>query len=172
VAQSICAVSGAAGQEVLCDLKLARGVPNLPVPAGLQLTLTWDNTASSLVHFQDDVCVGGMCNATPAPPAALFPSGHTLNLDPSDPANWQGGGQLIIINFASPSAPVSEAYLQGDDMIGDPQFAQARFVLKKDISALDPAYVFASGITASNANATAELVGEVSEGVMVLTGVE
>ncbi len=170
----VCAVSGTAGSEVTCDLKLARLSMGEPLPAGVQFTLQFDSTQLSPTRFTDVLClppgVPGCTQVEVDTPPSTVSTGHTVNLGPADIAAWStsGSGSVLLVNPSDPTAPVTEAYFDDTGVLqGDPVFLTLHATLLQDIDPASPALLFASGIVGTTASAT-QMEAFVKDEVMVV----
>ena len=137
----ICAVSGPAGSEVQCPLHLARATFAGAKPAALQFGVTYPATTLKLEAMEDFTCFSeDLCVAFPVPPTNLVPQGHAVSIAPSSYADWDGAGTVLIANFLSTTAPLSEAFVNDSDAVeGDSELAYFRMTLVDTVSTGSPA---------------------------------
>lgn len=159
---TLCELSGNAGQVVSCPLRLARREISEDNAASLQLTLSYDIGANLAYLTRCDGCPGTI------PPLNSLNSGHTVGLAPGAPGSWTGTGSLAIVNLTNPNDPITTAYLDGGVVQGDPVLAIAHFTLTTNVSADDPIAVIGSGIIATGPGAY-PLDASIEDGV-ILTG--
>ncbi|NUN13438.1 MAG: hypothetical protein HUU55_07365 [Myxococcales bacterium] len=148
---AFCAIAGSAGVEVVCPLQLARVNEQTPLPAALQFTTTFDPTKVAIVRFQDEICFGAAnCFDVDVPPNQLYPTGHTVNINPVVPANWLGSGSMVIANLTDPTKGITEAYLDNaGQMVGDALFMEAVVTPVVDIDPTTPEYLYYVNIIAA-----------------------
>lgn len=154
--EAACVLSGAVGDKVVCNLRLARGSEASEVPAAYQFTLTWDAAVASAVTFQDEFCTPAGCVDVPVPPASLQPSGHQVQTFPTPVSTWAGVGNVIVTNLSNPLSALSEAYLdESGAVVGDPVWVDLIFEMVQDVGVATPAYVTYSKLVAATPNALA-----------------
>jgi len=100
----------------------------------------------------------------------LYPSGHTISAVPSNPAQWSPPQGLLMSNTSTPSAVLSNAYLNAaGEVVGDADFVEARFTLTETIAPGDPkGHVLITDISATNSIPTG-LDGEVQDGIIIVS---
>lgn len=115
----------------------------------LQAHWSWDTGAATLDVLQD----GTKCFTPTFCVPWLIPtyftalqSNHQVSLTPSSPAAWTGSGFMLIANAQSTNAPLTDAWLEGPVVQGDPVLLTALFTLKVDVDAAAPVPVTLSGI--------------------------
>jgi hypothetical protein len=104
--------------------------------AAFQLKVDFEQNALELMGMVADLCFGTFCAPLPValPPegqvALPLAKGHQVSWGPPDIAEWnaQGGGALIVVNFAGgiPVASAHATYPMGE-ITGDPQLFQLVF---------------------------------------------
>ncbi|NUN15524.1 MAG: hypothetical protein HUU55_18015, partial [Myxococcales bacterium] len=164
---AFCAVSGAAGNEVLCPILLARATFLTPIPAGAQWQINFDPAVVGLVGYQDEICVGpGNCNTVDVPPGALS-SGHGLTLIPGDITTWPGSGHTFALNVGDPTAGLSDAFLSGPNLVGLALIAELKVQLLQDIDPSSPVFLEYGDVEGTTVDA-AVMTGSVDAGVIIL----
>ena len=110
---SICPLVGSAGEEVVCTVKMSRQSETTGFPAAAQFVLNYPADAATLLEFTDELCPAGAttCFDAAVPPAALYPSGHSLALAPANPSDWAGSGVVVLSNPAAPTAVLTDTTL-------------------------------------------------------------
>ena len=152
----LCALSGAAGEEVTCPFILARDNAEVDAPVGADFKLSWDPARSALLGFTDDVCMGALClpksipsctgDGTSCTWGSLFPTGHNIVAVPKSLASWEDHGTLLFFHPSDPFRTMSEAVMDGSGEITDPDatFFKARFRLAEAVPENDPVLVWMS----------------------------
>ena len=146
----ICEISGKKGDTVDCPLRMARLKQSNPRPTAGEVKLHYDEAKVKLTNFVDKLCIGLMCGdilfvsckdgeMDCKVSQTLKPSGHTLDVLPSDVGSWKGIVQAATFHMTNPSTALSEAYVDGTATAGgDPEYLIARFELLADIDAAEP----------------------------------
>ena len=174
---AFCEVSGNAGDTVICALQMARATEGTATPAAAQLEIHFDSAAVTPVQLQDEACFNipvppfQICNVAATPPGVLSPSGHVVNISPTDVADWdaQGFGKVLLSNPSNPAAAISDAFLDGTGAVsGDAQFLELALTLDADIDAANPSILTFEEILGSTENATA-MAGSVQDGVIIMS---
>ncbi|NUN16162.1 MAG: hypothetical protein HUU55_21255, partial [Myxococcales bacterium] len=169
---TFCAVSGAMGSTVECSLQLARATQTTPDPAGSQFGIQFVNSLVSIAGIVDLTCFGPggtePCLDVAIPPATLYPTGHTVVVNPANPASWPGAGSVAIFHTSDPNSAISSAYIAAGQVQGDPEFARLVVTLDQTISPLTPTYLSYANIKGSTASAQ-PMVGVTLLGTMVLS---
>lgn len=141
----ICQVIGCTGDTVDCPLRIAKASSGVDPATGLQFKLIYPSDKLTLDNLYTTKCFGpNNCIEAPVagPAAQPLDTGHVFSVSPTSPATWSGSVGVVIVNFTSTSIPLTTAYLDaGGALVGEAQFAWARFKLKSDISKLQPATV-------------------------------
>ena len=110
------------------------------------MRLVWDTGRITLLGFSDGalvespVCeaVGEGCSWSP-----LSTTGHTVEAEPSERAQWTEWLRLRFFHEDDPSETLSSAYQEGGSVVGgDPIFYKARFRLREGIDMDRPSYVW------------------------------
>jgi len=144
--QALCTVSGSAGDLVQCELKLASASLDETHAFGLQLALTYPENLLTLSHFT--ACAD--CSES-VPPTSLS-TGHFVALAPTTAEEWNGGGELLIINLGQPS-PITTALFDGGSIVGVSNFMVAHFLLDTDVPDSAAIAVLLANADASDGNA-------------------
>jgi hypothetical protein len=168
-AGALCALVGAADQELDCPVRVARLSQATPAPTSLQLAFAYPTTRAQAVGFFDTLCVGDPepCFEVQTPSSPLAPRGHSVVLVPAALSNWAGAGSFVAFHGSAPSTPVSQAAWVAGAVQGDPEIAVFRVRLLADAPALAPVYVTLTN--AKGATATAQpMTGSVQAGVALL----
>lgn len=164
-----CALSGNMGETKICPVHIGRFTQNTPAPSQATLVIQYDPAAMTPKGMMDLICFGpnGMppCTSASTPPSTLFPSGHTVDLNPKDPTKWVGSGTVSLINFANPTKVISDAYLSNGQWVGDTLTMEFHVTLKKTIPADSPTGLVFSALSGSGQGKT--LTGFVDGGVAV-----
>ncbi|NUN12237.1 MAG: hypothetical protein HUU55_01225 [Myxococcales bacterium] len=159
----LCQISGNAGSTAVCLLKLARRQQPEPNASALQLSLAYPPSLTAQKLTACETCVPTY------PPSVALPSGHLLLMAPGTPSNWSGAATLAMLNFGTPTAPITDAYEIPGGIDGDPVFLALTFVLSADIDPSKPAPVVATSVVASGPGAV-PLIVEVEDST-IFTGV-
>ena len=149
----ICLLAGLTGETVVCELRVARADQAALPAVNLQGDWVWDGTAATLEQLQDgEKCFApGICVPWDIPSSfTALQSGHSVNLDPSDPATWVGTGRMLVAHLQLPDTALTDAYVDGPLIQGESLVLTARFVLKKDIPAEAPVAVAFLDVIASD----------------------
>ena len=97
---SLCDLTGKAGDTVTCSLHLFREAPSTPVPVGGRLVFEYATDVLDLVNFRLNACPpNGPCelmDLSAAQPANPGPP-HAIATHPSNLAAWNGYGVLYVI---------------------------------------------------------------------------
>ena len=144
--QALCTLSGSAGEAVECELKLASASLAATHAYGLQIKLTYPESLLTLTQFT--AC--SSCQDS-VPPMSLS-TGHFVALAPEDTDEWNGAGEILIVNLGLPS-PITTAIYDGGSIQGSSEFMTARFVLDVDIPEWAPIPVLLTEAEASDGNA-------------------
>ena len=145
----MCIVSGTAGTKVECPIQLVRSSQAELPAAAMQFTIKYSG-AMTFDYFSDGVHpVFGVPWLIPANFNGLQ-SGHTVSMNPKLPADWVVSGSVLLSNTSDPTAPLTDAYLDGGNVIGDPILMTAHFTLAENIPAGTPAEVTLLNIVASD----------------------
>jgi hypothetical protein len=148
----VCLLSGAAGATVACDLQLARASVGSPAPVAAQFDLSWQPSAATLVTFSDgQKCFpGGPCIPYTIPGNfQALQSGHSVSIEPKPLSAWAGLGHVILVNTQTADAELTDAYLDGPVVVGDPILMKAEFQLTQSIDPANPVPVFMTNIVLS-----------------------
>lgn len=153
---TICEVSGAAASVQSCFFKIAAASNTEPLATALQFNMIYDNTKVGLTGFFDNVCFGpggtAPCFVVAVAGPGSFPmsTGHSITLNPSAPASWAGMGGVVIVNVSKPDSALTPAYLNGNTVVGNPDFVEVRFTLKTAIPAGAPVAINLDKVLASD----------------------
>ena len=168
-----CLFSGPAGAVVQCPLRIVRESDSAPTPSGLEFSLAYADSQTSILGMKDEACFApDLCFAFNVPPANIVPQGHAVSLDPNVFADWQGAGVIILANFTgsgeeSPN-PITEAYLDASgEVVGEDQVAYFLFELDEDVAASTPTNTVFSSIIVVDF-ASFELVNQLIYGSIVV----
>jgi hypothetical protein len=135
---TICELSGFAGQVVSCPVRLARKTSNVPLVGGLQFRLFVDDPAQlQLLSLSADICAFGPCVEQTMP----YPldSGHQVVLSPSNYAQWTSAGQGQVIVYGGTTTGLTNAVLgAGGAVQGDAEFMRVNVRLATGINAANP----------------------------------
>ena len=144
----ICEVSGDSGAAVECPLLLLRESEAIGAPVGTDFKLQWDAGVMELDKFGDEVCMGPICLPKTIPTCqpggtscvwgSLFPSGHNIVAVPKQLADWEEQGTLLFFHPGDPSKKLTDAWLEDDEIVGDPLYLTSHFTLQENVPAEDP----------------------------------
>ncbi|GMV38354.1 MAG: hypothetical protein AMXMBFR64_00700 [Myxococcales bacterium] len=165
-AAALCAVAGPTGTSITCPIKHARFDDGTPLPGTLHFVLQFESASLKMQGMTDTVCFGASCVAAAVPPNKLSPSGHTASLTPASPANWLGNVDVHLANVSDPASPLTEAWLAGGAVQGDPEILTLHMSTKIDIPVEAPVFVYLHNVT-SWSTAGAELHTWVQDGLIV-----
>ncbi|MFH1532703.1 MAG: hypothetical protein ABIK09_18425 [Pseudomonadota bacterium] len=148
----ICEVSGAAGATVDCPLSVVRSSEAGDSPTGADFQLSWDNTKMALTTFVDDLCYGSICLPKIIPTCSgqgtgcvwgsLYPTGHSIVAVPKELAAWIEQGTLLFFHPSDPFKRITDAWLSGGAISGEPQFLLARVTLTEEIDPAEPVCLY------------------------------
>jgi hypothetical protein len=131
-ASSWCSVSGNAGTTVKCQIKLAAENAASPKATALQFTLGYDSSKVTLDGFSClDVDLTDYCYE-----GDMLVAGHGLSYDPAK-GSWAGAVNVGIVGGGAPT-PITPAYMNGAQVVGDPYMMDAVFKLKVPVAAGTP----------------------------------
>ncbi|NUN15707.1 MAG: hypothetical protein HUU55_18940 [Myxococcales bacterium] len=165
---TICELSGVAGDIIVCPFEMARSAEMDPTPVMMQLKVHYNGGLIKLLQLQDTVCAGGQCTSVQTPPGKLQPSGHLVSPFPDPYSKWAGTGIVIITNASNPSSDLVNAYMTPDGVVvGAPVFMEGAFQLLVDIPANNPAYLWLDNMAGATVNAK-PLVGTVEDGMIIV----
>ena len=145
----ICKLWGNKGELQDCALRLARKNQSDPMPTAGEVKLHYDTKKMKLTNFVDKFCIGMMCGdilfvscndgeSDCKVGQNLKPTGHTLDVLPTDMDEWKGLVQAATFHMTDPSTALTEAYVNGTATAGgDPEYLLARFELLQDIAEAD-----------------------------------
>lgn len=174
----ICQITGCIGDVVDCPLRIAKASAGVDPATGLQFKLTYPGNMLTLENLFTTKCFGpGNCMEAPVagPLAQPLDTGHVFSVSPTNPQNWAGTLGVVIVNFTSTSVPLTTAYLDVNGaLVGDAQFAWARFKLKLNATKLQPALVSIPNDTKNQLVAVSqkqlELLADILNGLIVTFG--
>lgn len=146
-----CTLSGKAGDEVSCPVNLVAVSAAAPRATGLQLRFMFDESLAHFSYFHDLDCADPEnCADWNIPPeTSIKPTGHTLKWEKMAP----GLIRVIIFHFSQWDLPLSEAYLEGDQVVGDPWLFDIVFTLQVDVSPNTPVIVSLDELTSTDEEA-------------------
>ncbi len=142
-----CELAGNSGTTISCKLKLAAESAVSPKATGIQFKLNYDNANVSLEKFS---CVTGgldMCDQF-----NTLLSGHAISVAPPK-ASWAGSITAAIYYSNVPPKSVTEAYLNGQVVVGNADVLDLVFKLKTNIPTQSPVKPIFSELKATDANA-------------------
>jgi hypothetical protein len=168
-AGTICEISGKSGDNVACDIHVAKINDDLTSPTSLQLGLSYPDKLLKFVGFQDKICADNRCEPTQVPSAALYPSGHTAALTPANPAQWSGTGRVDFQPPTSnPLSAVTDGYYQNNGTLaGNTRVVQVVFEVRVPTEL--SAWVSIDKITAGGVLGF-DIVGTIQNSVVMLRG--
>ena len=158
----LCTISGAKDDAVECAVGLARLGDASPDATHLTFTIGYPAGSATLEGLVNPFCGGGECVTIEIPAASdsLVPSGHSVYFDPPTPADWGGTVQAEIVHPTDPSTTLTDAWYDGDVLVGDPTMVRVRLVLTDDLAGA-PVVLHSLSASAPGATLAAALVGEV-----------
>ncbi len=136
-----CLISGDAGDEVECEISLAAADDGSPKATQFQLDMNFDEAQ---VAYDGVTCPANdvdLCDLV-----GVLPTQHAINTAEQSP----GVVRLIITKPGEP-APISEAYLSGDIVVGDSYVLDLVFSLEATIAEDAPVAVSLSNMVGSDA---------------------
>ena len=145
-----CKLSGSSGAEVTCLLELAAAGAAQAKATGAEFILNFDGAKVDFTKFHDEFCMGENCMPWDTPPqGTIQPTGHTIT------SNVQSPGKLkvVIYHGSAPATPMTQAYLSGQNVVGDAELVELVFTLKTTISAGQAVQVSLTGLKATDADA-------------------
>jgi hypothetical protein len=151
----VCILSGSAGDVISCPIQVARKAIDSTVPTAFQIQLEYPASVEILTFDDGEFCiVPGLCiPATIPDPFQKLNSGHAVTLAPQVLDDWQGQGQLLIVNLEDTTVPVTDAYFDGGVIVGDPVLINVQFQLISDIPTNDQVVVNAPFVVAADSQA-------------------
>ncbi|NUN15937.1 MAG: hypothetical protein HUU55_20110, partial [Myxococcales bacterium] len=170
-ANVVCLVSGTAGSEVICNINVARGDISFDSATAGQIELSFAPGVAQVSTFSDgEVCFApGFCFPYQIPlPFTQLQSGHSVSLNPDQAFLWFTGGEMLIAHLSDATVPLSDAYMMGNVVIGDPMMISIHFTLNVDIPANAPLEVVATKVVV--VNSLAFELPRVIENLMIVTG--
>ena len=160
-----CTLTGAAGEIASCAIDLARLEDSSPA-VGLAFGIDYEGANVHLDTILAPWCKGVVCGTSsiPTDTSSLESTGHTVFLEPNDPAAWAGEVAVEILHISSPAAAINDAWIDGDSLAGGPP---ALFVLKFELQAdVAGEPVLLTGLTPGAAGG-APLAATVVDGLIV-----
>ena len=152
-----CEISGTSGQAVTCDISIAAQDAQDPKATQFQFDLLFD---ADKVDFTGTECiVNGMDICTMF---GVTASGHSVNTEP------QSAG-VVRVTLTASGAPkaITDAYLQGQTVQGEPYVLDLKFTLSQDIGAGQAMQVSLTDMKGSNASALPVDATQQSDGLIV-----
>ncbi len=137
---ALCTLSGSAGDQKDCTVRLARDAQSSPPATSLHLRLRYPAGKVTLLTLLDLECVSDNCRERriTEDDATLQRGGHAALLDPADPADWEGVVGVELQHRTDPERVLSSAWVaeSGGIVGGDPLLFVARFGLEQDVEDL------------------------------------
>lgn len=152
-----CQITGDQGDEVECELSLAAESDSSPKATQLQLDMNFDSTK---LVFVETLCPGEVIDSCQE--YQVLPTKHSIGTQEQSP----GVVRLVLTNSGEPAA-ISEAYLQGDTVVGDPYVLDLVFSLADTIPADSPVAVSLTNMLGSDATASPLSAHQESDGLIV-----
>jgi len=145
---TICEVSGAAGDIFTCSIEVVRTNSDVPGPVFLTGDIHYPSNLITFQGFSDRPCADESCETEPVPPATLHPTNHTLTLNPADVDAWEGVGVFSIYPPEDDEyAYMTDAYIGADGSVaGESQVVDIQFRI--NIPILTPVWVTLANPTA------------------------
>jgi len=162
--EALCNVTGTKGDTFSCPVLLAASDKGGPLATGFQADFSFDAESLAFAYFHDEFCqAGGTCMDWDIPPQnILVPAGHTLAYQELSP----GVIRVLVYHGSKPGEPVTNAWLEGGQVVGDALVVEIVFTLLQSIPAVPGLPVEVFGAKASDMNAT-PLEMTVQDGVLV-----
>ncbi len=155
-----CSISGSQGATVTCDLKLAAATAGSSKATGLQFKVLYDSAQVGLAKLS---CENGgldFCDTL-----SILQTGHTVAVEPAKAA-WNGIVSVLIYYGQIPPKNITEAYMNGGQVVGTAKFMTLVFTLKQTIPALSPVQVTLAESKGTDANANS-LTVTMQDGLLI-----
>jgi len=124
---TLCSITGKKGDIVPCNLNVA-SIEQLAGQANsLQLSIIYSPLLVKPSFFSS--CE--TCNQEITSGMSL-PSGHTFTFSPMNLENWDGQGEMIVLSLGNPY-PITDAYMESQELKGDSTFVTLHFELIEDL---------------------------------------
>jgi len=152
-----CQLSGGVGDQVECSISLAAKSDSSPKATQFQLDM---NFVPDLVAFDGTTCPSDgvdLCEIV-----GVLPTQHAINTAEQGP----GVVRLIITKPGEPAA-ISEAYLEGDEVVGEPYVLDLLFSLTSAIPEEAPVAVSLTDMLGSDATGSPLNAVQESDGLIV-----
>jgi hypothetical protein len=163
----LCSLAGKAGDVVDCPLRVARRFQEEGPATTMLASVRFDALAAGVQTLVDRVCLSGesSCSSVQIPEggSTLFETNHTVYLTPEDPAAAAGDLGVSFENVVDPGVALTQAYWDGQKVVGDASLVALRFVLAADIPVAKPAPVLLYGVVAKAADGAALAIATVGD---------
>ena len=142
-----------------CPIKIARDASNSAKPQGFEFVFNFNAAKLTFANFScmdgaDDVCADDK----------KLVAGHSLQ------QQAQGDGMIKVLTFimSFDETPVSDAYMSGGNVVGDPLVMDIVFTLATKIDAQQPEEVTFTNMSATDVWATS-LAMTLLDGIFVIS---
>lgn len=143
---TVCWISGAIGEEVVCDLRVARVSEAILPASGFQFSMSYPSSVT-FTGFWDELCIGEFCyDASMVSPDGVDPpspmsTGHSMSCNPTTVTAFDGSANCVLVHISNPTTALSDAWLAPDEVTveGDSLILEARFTLNEPLSSSDAA---------------------------------
>lgn len=141
-AAALCYLEGKKGDVVPCDLKMLSTKEGVDTASSLQLKVVYASPLVMLSYLSAcPTCEQGIAAGM------NISSGHLLSYNPSNPADWEGEGEILLLSLSNPY-PITTAYASGDEITGIASYLTLHFELLQDLDT--PIPVLASSVVVGN----------------------
>ena len=149
--QVLCEVSGDTGEHIVCPFYMVRESQSVALPVAMQATIKYTETIE-LSYFTDgEFCGNTTCVPYQLPtPFTTLKTGHTVTPSPPAMSSWLNQGQLLIAQPTDPTKALTEAYYQGQTLVGQPKLFAMHFFPKIPVAPDQPVIVSIDNILVSN----------------------
>ena len=151
-ANTVCALSGSAGESIACPLEVVATSADSPLVSGLQFNLVWDAAVVKIDNLYDNICFAGAgCFDLPMiAESNCLSTGHCISAAPQAPGDWDGTAGMIFVHLSEPWTPVSEAFFAADGSgSGEPRGVTIQAELLADVTG-EPSAMTIDDITAAS----------------------
>jgi hypothetical protein len=151
-ANLICVLSGAQGSIVQCAVQIVRATQSSTPATAFQIEFNYPPSLRIVQFSNGETCFApGICVPHTLPvPFQKLQSGHNFTTAPGELSQWNGSGQALLVHLEDTTIPLTSAYLEAGQVVGDPVAFFVEFELVQPVSAAAPALVTAPFVVAAD----------------------
>ncbi|GEM_PF-1457831 len=158
-----CQIYGEGASTFYCPINVAAAGTGMNPAAGLQFAVNFNGAKVNLVGFHDQLCVAETCSDWDIPPqSTIQPTGHSVVY--TDIVN--GRKRVLFYHGSAPETPLSTAYRQAGQIVGNPEVIMLTFRLLQTIPTDEPVQVTLDELTATDEFAS-PLTMVMSDGTLI-----